>query len=161
MVSVIFSVIIVFSVAMPFLIQTLLGYSVIVYGYIALLLGFGYFVGNFSNKFLLKFYDPIKTSTNALLVNLILAFVILIISFKVHNNLYLLIIPGFLMFFLCGLAFPNLMTQNMNIFSRNAGTASAIFGLILGLTVFITTTLVSTLKSNITMLWMMCFFMLF
>ena len=58
--SLIYSMIVMFNTVGPFIIQDALKYSVIAYGRIALLMGFGYFIGNVLNRQLISFFSTIK-----------------------------------------------------------------------------------------------------
>jgi DHA1 family bicyclomycin/chloramphenicol resistance-like MFS transporter len=52
-----YAMIVVFNIVGPFLIQTVLNYSVLEYGYMALLLGVVYFFGCISNRFLIGHFN--------------------------------------------------------------------------------------------------------
>ena len=63
-------------------------------------------------------------------------------------NLYLVLIPVFIIFFFIGFIVPNALAQTMSLFSNSAGTASSIFGTLTGIVAFLITMFGSNLKTN-------------
>jgi len=126
--SLIYAMLVVFNVIAPFLIQETLHYSAIAYGQIALLLGVGNFLGNFVNFWILHYLSIQKITLYSLIAALGMGLILLLMGLFIQPNLYIIMLPIFFLFFFCGFIFPNIMTMNMNLFSTNAGTSSAIFG---------------------------------
>lgn len=160
---------VIFNVIGPFLIQTVLKYSVVVYGHIALLLGVGYFVGNMVNRHILNYINSSKITLFALIGALCVNVIALYFSVFFESRLLYVLLPTLLLFFFCGLIFPNMMAKCTSLFPKIAGTASAIFGAFLGGVVFLMTSFASILKTNtqkplvITyiIIFMLCFILFF
>jgi multidrug resistance protein len=70
-----YSISVIFNTIGPFIIEEVLKYSVIEYGFIALVLGVGYFVGNIFNRMLIHYLPPIKVAfigiAGGLVINII------------------------------------------------------------------------------------------
>lgn len=146
--SLTYSMLVMFNTVAPFLIRNQLHYSAISYGRIALFMGFGYFIGNLSNRFLIRFFKALSLAEFAFYSALLIAIVMLILAKNLVLNLYIVIIPAFLIFLCCGLVFPNLMSKCMGLFPKNAGTASALFGVAVAGGVFLMTTFATTLNTT-------------
>ena|SRR3990167_9970250 len=127
--ALIYSVLIVFNVIAPFLIQTTLHYSVIDYSHIALFLGFGFFVGNIVNRFMIHYIDSMKLILIASRTGLLVSILMLILGGLIRQNLSTLIFPSIVIFFTCAFGLTNLTAKCMSLFPKIAGTASAIIGL--------------------------------
>ncbi len=145
-VSLVYSSIVIFNVVGPFLLQSVLGYSVVAYGKIALLLGFGYFLGNLLNRVLISYIEPMKLVFIATSIQIFIVCAMLLISLIVNMSAASLLIPVFLLFFVCGLIFPNMMAHCVSLFPQMKGTASAAFGTTLGVSVFFMTMLPSLIS---------------
>jgi DHA1 family bicyclomycin/chloramphenicol resistance-like MFS transporter len=143
-----YSFLVVFTAVSPFLIQDTLHYSVINYGKIILLLGFGYFGGTIFNRFLLNYFSPMANTCYGLMGMFICSVCLLTLTWLLAFSVMTLIIPIWLIFFFSGLVFPNSMTKSLDLFPHSAGTVSALFGTWLGIVVFIMTTLTGLLKIN-------------
>ncbi|MCK4607921.1 MAG: hypothetical protein KAT71_00405 [Gammaproteobacteria bacterium] len=83
-----------------------LKYSVVSYGHIAFLLGFGYFLGNLLNRFVIHYFKPIQIIFFAFIAALLTSLLMIGLGMVVVINLYIILIPTFWLFFLCGLIFP-------------------------------------------------------
>ncbi|MDF2565872.1 MAG: drug resistance transporter, Bcr/CflA subfamily [Massilibacillus sp.] len=143
-----YAIVVLFNVVGPFLIQTVLKYSVIDYGNLALVLGCAYFLGALSNRFASNYFK----SKTLLLFGLLSAFtssiLMMLLGFTFGINLYVVLIPTFLIFFFIGFIVPNALVQTMTLFSKTAGTASSIFGTLTGIIVFFVTIFGSSLKTD-------------
>lgn len=146
--SLIYGMLVIFNVVGPFLIQDKLHYSVIYYGNITFILGFSYFFGTLVNRFLLNYYSPSKNIAVSILGILLCSISLFVFSWCIALNLYSLITPIWLTFFLCGIAFPNGMAKSLGLFPQYGGTASAIFGTWTGIVVGILTALCSSFRVN-------------
>ncbi len=125
-----YSLIIVFQTSGPFLIQTIMGYTPVFFGNLALVLGVMFLTATFICRSLLKKYETnnlLFAITNSLFAISIIA---LIISCFFDNNVILIAIISGIMFFGCGFTFPMSMGKGMSLFRHTAGTASAIMYLI-------------------------------
>ncbi len=132
--SLCYSILVIFSVSGPFLIQRHMGYSAIAYGNSLLLLGFCYFIGTTCSRFLLKFYSLQKIAQFGTML-MGVGFVMLIITavFGIQSLVVILLCCG-LGYLGLGLIFANLMASCIQVFPKNAGTATAVMnsGFVLG-----------------------------
>ncbi len=119
-------VLILFNITGPFLIQNVLKYSVINYGYMALFLGSGYFFGCYINKLTISYVKPHKVSIIAILCGIIVSITMICLGEFLVINLYIILIPIFILLFLSGLIFPNMMSSCLELFSHCGGTVSAV-----------------------------------
>ena len=126
--SLVYAALVVFNVIAPFLIQGTLHYSAIAYGHIALLLGTGYFLGNLLNFWLVHHFNTLKIILFSLITTVCISLLLLLVGLLIQPNLYILIIPIFFLFCFCGLIYPNMMALSVSLFSKSAGTSSAVFG---------------------------------
>lgn len=146
--AIVYSIITIFSIVAPFLIQDVMQYSPIAYGNIALIMGIAYFLGSFFNRFLI---DAMSTYKLLLISNtaiLIVSVVMVILSLAGHLNIWTLTLPTFLIFFGCGIIFPNCMAICMSLFTEIAGTASAVMGFLFVVATSLVSALASLLKSS-------------
>ncbi len=126
--SALYSMIIVFSTASPFLIQNVLHYNPAQYGHILFFLGLMLFLGMIFYRQLLKRYHAQQLLYAILWIWSLLAIVILAVALLLPLTIWYLIIPiAILYFFLPGL-FPCGMTIAMARFSHIAGVAGALIG---------------------------------
>lgn len=143
-----YSVLVLFNVIGPFLIQGVLKYSVIVYGQLALLLGFGYFFGTFSNRFLMHKFESMMLVRFAIILGFIASISMLVLGIAIKINLYIILIPVLIQLYVCGLIFPNTLAKIVSLFPRQAGTANALYGAIICLGVFFMTLFAACLKTD-------------
>ncbi len=146
--SLVYACLVMFNIIGPFLIQVVLKYSVVAYGHIALLLGFGYFLGNIFNRVFISYFKPVRVAFVALCSALFFAGILLYLGIYFRENIYALLLPVLFIFFTFGLIFPNIMAKTVSYFPKNAGTASALFGTFLGSTVFLMTLFSTKLKTT-------------
>lgn len=143
-----YGVIVLFNVVGPFLIEVLLKYSVVQYGNIALILGFAYFFGAMSNRFVINSFNSKYLLCFGLITSLAGSILMIFLGLISPINLYLVLIPVFIIFFFIGFIVPNALAQTMFLFSNSAGTASSIFGTLTGIVAFLITMFGSNLKTN-------------
>lgn len=123
-VGVIWGYVALFSVAGPFLVQTVMHKSAITYGHIALLMGVAWFIGNISNRFI--FHIPEKSKIKpALWLTFITIIIMIILSYAGFFNIPSLVIPTFIIVMLSGLIFPIYIGECLVIFSTLAASANA------------------------------------
>ncbi len=120
--------IIFFNIFGPFLIQTKLGYSVVTFGHIALLMGFAYLLGSTLNTFLLKRMNVGTIVLSGLIVRCLASLVFAIISFYLFD-LPSVVIPIFAILFTVGLHQANVVGACSKAIPEIAGLASALVGL--------------------------------
>lgn len=104
-----YALLVVFSIDAPFIIQTFLKQSVLVYGHLALLMGCGFFIGTMFNRVLINHFSAV----NLIYSNLI--FAILVAAFMVVWNIfygvsiYSIGVPCFLIIFFFGNCYTKLL----------------------------------------------------
>ena len=125
--SLIYGTMAIFNVAGPFLIQTTLKYSAIVFGRAALLLGVAWFLGSFFNRWLNIRYSTQQIATGSIFL-LIVSTVLLLITSFFTLNLWNLLLPIFFVFFAGAIVFGNFFAYSVSLFTANAGAASAVMG---------------------------------
>jgi Bcr/CflA subfamily drug resistance transporter len=143
-----YAIIVVFNIVGPFLIQTVLNYSVVDYGYIALLLGVTYFFGCMSNRLLINCFNIMLLLRIALVGALLGSIGMVFLSVTIGITLFDLLCPVVLILFLCGFIIPCSLAKSMSIFPNAAGTASSVFGALTGIIVALVTMSASTLKTS-------------
>lgn len=145
--AIVYSIITIFSIIGPFLVQEVLHYTAIDYGHIALIMGFGYFFGSLFNRFLINAVHAYKL----LVISNAVAFLISLIMLFVNLgtvNLWTFTVPSFIIFFTGGIIFPNCMGICISLFTDIAGTASAVMGFLFVIATSIVSALASLLKST-------------
>lgn len=148
MLALTYAALVIFSVVGPFLIQVVLKYSVIEYGHIALLLGVAYFFGNTLSSRLIHYFKPMQVALFGIIGGIITSLVLVGLGAVIPLNLYMVIIPIFLLFTFCGLIFPNVMGTALGAIKKNAGIASATMGTVQIGGVFLVSILATTLKTD-------------
>lgn len=123
-----YGVIIIFNVIGPYLVETVLGYSKIDYGHIGLLLGVAVFLGNCANRFLIEYFKPISIINYSIWLFAITSLLMVFAAYIWQLNIWLLLVPAIICFFLSGLFFPNAFTKCISLFQHIAGAASAVLG---------------------------------
>ena len=147
--SLIYSVLILFNLIGPFLIQNVLHFSVVAYGKVALFLGGGYLLGNLFNRLLIHHFEPTDIAVFGLIGGTLISALMVILSITNSMNLYIIIIPVFLLLFMSALIFPHIQAKCFSLFSfQLAGTASAVYGFLLASGGFLLTLFVTTLPLN-------------
>lgn len=123
------SMIITFSVLGPFLLQDSLGFSASVYGWAALLVGLGFFVGNLLNTDLLKHHKPPAVLKLGLAISLAAAVVMAILFLAGLVDLITVMAPTFVIMVGIGLTFPNYYGIAVGVFTDDlTGVANALIG---------------------------------
>ncbi|PIQ43127.1 MAG: MFS transporter [Gammaproteobacteria bacterium CG11_big_fil_rev_8_21_14_0_20_46_22] len=113
-----------FSVSGPFLVQVTLHQSAISYGFIALLMGLAWFLGNTINRVLFNYSKKLKV--NCALSGIFLSAVALLLFAKFgFLNLLALVIPTFISVMLSGLIFPVYISECLITFKELAASANA------------------------------------
>ncbi|VVC77201.1 Bicyclomycin resistance protein [Aquicella siphonis] len=122
-----YAMLILFGVVAPFLIQNVLNYSAVHFGYMALLIGLAWFFGNITNRFMIHIRIEKKVKIS-LMIMLMVTLVMLSFALKDTISIYDIILPTIFLYFLGGLVFPNLFAQNIAIFQHIAGYANGLMG---------------------------------
>mgnify|MGYP000603183344 FL=1 len=126
MMGILYSVAILFNVVAPFLIENVMGYSVVFFGYIALLIGIVWFIGNIINRFTAKVDRRLKSKVCFIVIMSSMSFMLLA-SFFIKNNIYIIIIPYCISFCASGVIFSNYFAHNLSILPSNISASGGAF----------------------------------
>jgi len=121
-----YSMVMVFNMTGPFIIEHHLGFSPIIAGYCSLILGTAWMTGGFAGKATIR-----KPFYKKLFINLflqILFIAAMLISLKFLINLYTLILFAFIIHVTAGFTFNNYFSYTLGLFPKNAGIASGLCG---------------------------------
>lgn len=146
--ALIYAVLVIFNIVGPFLIQNVLHYSVIDYGRIALFLGISYFLGNSCNRLAVQFFQPMKIVFVAIIIAVLISIIMIFLSVVMQLELSIILLPVFLIFFLCGLILPNMAARCVSLFPDIGGTTNAIVGSVMAGGVFVMTAVATAFKTN-------------
>lgn len=125
----IYDLLILFNVVAPFLVESVMHYSIVVYGYVALTTGLAWFLGTLTNRLLHNIDKAVKVKYGYFLL-LISSMILLFLSTQMIN-LYALVIPISFIFYLGGIVFSAYYAQSITIFpSAIAATAGAFMGVV-------------------------------
>lgn len=128
-ITVSWSMIISFSVIGPFLLQDRLHLSAYLYGWSALLVGLGFFLGNLLNTALLKHHGTDAILRLGLAISLLVSLVMLAIALTGFVHLITVMAPTFLIMVGIGLTFPNYYGTAVGVFTSGpTGVANALIG---------------------------------
>jgi MFS transporter, DHA1 family, multidrug resistance protein len=141
------SVVILFSIVGPFLIQNILHYSSVKFGQMALLMGLAWFLGNITNRMIINidFSRKVRFCLSAMFIN---AVIMLAISLYQSINLPDLLLQTFIMIYLGGIIFPNYFARNIAWFPNNAAAANSLSGGFMTIIAGVSSGIGSLLKSN-------------
>lgn len=121
-----YSVVMVFNIAGPFVVEQHFEYSPVVIGYCTLVLGFAWMIGGI----LSKRFTPVdfnKKIGRVSLIQLVIITIFITLGFNL-DNLIVLVAFAFLIHICSGFLFTNYFTQNMIFFPGNAGIAGGLMG---------------------------------
>lgn len=121
-----YSVVMVFNIAGPFVIENTFHFDAVVIGYCTLILGFSWMIGGIIGKRLIALDFNRKAST-AGIVQLTLITVLFLIGYG-YQQLWSLMIFAFLIHICSGFLYNVFFTQGMLYFPQNAGMASGLLG---------------------------------
>lgn len=123
-----YTLIVLFNVIAPFMIQQTLGYDAIFYGHIALIMGCAYFFGTLSYSMLLKHIHVNILVASAFLFILFAALVFVVIAMHGLLNLEAIVIPIFLILFSIGYIMPPASSLALSLFPEKSGLCSSLMG---------------------------------
>ena len=146
-VALMYSVLTVFNVVGPFIVQKHLGYSPVVYGYIALALGFSWFLGNTLNRFLVNIPAPKRIMTG-LIGGTTVGIIMVILAMTVPLTIWLIAIPTWLLILYASFAFPASYAGAMGVHAHIAGTTSSVMGTLMVIGAAIATTISALLGTD-------------
>lgn len=121
-----YSMVMIYNMTGPFIIEHHLHLSPVVAGYSSLVLGFAWMVGGFIGKATINNPFFRKMATNLILQ--IIFVTAMIISVQYISNLYSMVIFAFLIHVTAGYIFNNYFTFCLGLFPKNAGIASGLTG---------------------------------
>ena len=119
----------VFNTLAPFLIQDVLGYDPIFYGYMALLAGLAFMAGSASNTWLVRHVTSVQVIAAGVLITGVAATFMTVSHLLLPASLGLLLIPSCLVIFGAGLQYPNLAVRIFQPFPGMADLVSSCYGL--------------------------------
>ena len=137
-----YSVVMVFNITGPFIIENAFHQNSVVIGYCSLILGFSWMIGGILSKKLVLYSFKKRILFSALLQVVLIA-VLLGIGFS-YENLYVLIAFAFVIHICSGFLYTIFFTNSMLYFPNNAGIAGGLLG---GL-VYVITSITSYVISN-------------
>ena len=121
--GILYSIIGLFCIHAPFLIQDTMNYSSLIYAIITLCCGISYMFGSIiSNKISAKLLFTISS-----ILSILSSLILTILCFFKFISLFI-VTPIFFLMLSCGLLLPRITAYTLAIFKLQAGTASAIFG---------------------------------
>ena len=121
-----YAMVMVYNMTGPFIIEHHLKFSAVTAGYCSLIQGFAWMVGGFISKSTIDRPFFRKLAVNKSLQLLIA--VLMLLSYRLADNLYALVSFAFLIHIGAGYTFNNYMTVSMTRFPKNAGIASGLTG---------------------------------
>ncbi|MCX7120520.1 MAG: MFS transporter [Gammaproteobacteria bacterium] len=125
-----YSLLIIFNVAGPFLIQGTMHYSPIFFGHVAFFLGVVFVGGTFFGKYLLKKHSVEKIWLVGINLSLLVGIISFVISYVDPQSVVLTVFISALMFISCGVLFPLSLGKGLSLFRHVAGTATAVMYLV-------------------------------
>lgn len=128
--GIVYSLIIAFNTAGPFLIQTEFHYSPIFFGHLALCLGLVFLLSTFVCRHLLKTYKVEQLFFIVIHLFILIVGIGVLISYFFEKSIVLIAVISALMFFAGGFIFPMSMGKGLSLFRHIAGTATATMYLI-------------------------------
>lgn len=147
-----YSMIILFAVLGPFLIQDTLHYSAIQFGRVALLIGLAWLLGGLTNRLMINVALVTKEKI-CFWSMLVVSGVMLLIAFLLPLNIYNIIIPSMLLMWLGGIVFPNYFARAIALFPTATGSANALFSAFVFLITGASSGLATFLKSTNQISW--------
>lgn len=121
-----YTMVMIYNMTGPFIVEHHLHFSPLVAGYSSLILGFAWMVGGFIGKATIN-HPFFKKMTTNLVVQLIFTGSMLL-SIQFISSLYTLILFAFLIHVTAGYIFNNYFTFCLGLFPKNAGIASGLTG---------------------------------
>ena len=148
MMALTYSLIILFNVVAPFMLQTYLAYTPVGYGHIAFVMGFAFFLGTSTNRVLVHNFSIWQILPVAIYIWLAASIGMLIWGSIFVLSVYSLTVPTFIIIYASGLVFPNCLGNCLSLFPKNAGSASAIIGMMFVIGTSLMGTIGSFLESD-------------
>lgn len=122
-----YSILLLFAVVGPFLIQDVLHYSPEQFGRMALLMGLAWFLGAMSTRFMLGI--SVQTKAKRVLWGMLcIALLSVAIAWLLPLSVYSILIPVISLSYLGGVLFPCYFVHSLSLFPHISGSANALFG---------------------------------
>ncbi|WP_395947167.1 MFS transporter [Caedibacter taeniospiralis] len=125
-----YSLIVGFQTVAPFLIEEVMGYSVLHFSYIAFILGIVFVLSTFINRKLIDRVEFNRLMGINITIAIIAVALALLLGLLLKNPIYVLTGLSATMFYVCGAIFPLSMGKGISMFRLIAGTAAAIMFLV-------------------------------
>jgi len=123
------STIITFSIIGPFLIQNALGFSATIYGYSALFIGLGFFLGNILNTRWMAHLSQNALIRIGLFISILASLSLLGMMLFYLFNIWTIMVPSFFVMIGIGFCFPNYYGKAVSVFTEQyVGIANALIG---------------------------------
>ncbi len=150
----------IFNVLGPFLVQHHMGYSAVVYGHMAMILGLGWLLGSLTNRLLLAHFKPETCLKVGAVTVLVMIAVYWVIASLLPLTLWTLILPALFLFSGGCICFTNTFGFILARFPKKTGTASSLYGssMIVGIAVMTYLASYTHLNSQIPMIWIYTIF---
>lgn len=145
--ALLYSLIILFSVVAPFLIQDILHYSAIQFGHVALLIGIVWMLGSITNQMTLRM-EINKKIYLCLGLMFFISLIAILTTLLFKMNIYTILIPILAMIWLGGIIFPNNFANIMALYPNSTASVNGLFGSLLFLFTAMCTFIGSSLQST-------------
>ena len=146
--SLLWSVIPIFGILAPFIIQNLLHQSAKAYGQYALFIGLGFLLGNLLNNILIRKFEHFKIILVSLFLVIVISIVQSIFMFANMLSIVTVMLPSVLIMFFIGIVFPLLFGGAAVAEKRLVGVASALIGCLICLGAFVITFIISLFETH-------------
>jgi MFS transporter, DHA1 family, multidrug resistance protein len=145
----------IFNVLAPFLVEHHMGYSPVVYGHMAMILGLGWLAGSLTNRLLLSHYEPETCLSIGAVTVLVVMAGYWVVAVLLPLSLWTLVLPALCLFAGSSICFTNTFGFILERFPKKTGTASSLYGasMIVGIAVMTFFAGYAHLNSQFPMLW--------
>ncbi len=120
-----YALMLIFSVIGPFIIQSILHYSVVTFGYVSLLMGIAWLLGNIINGFLVEKFSIAQILRASMVTLLSLALLMLILAIW-WFNLEMIVIFTFALLFTGSIVYTNVFGESLSLFRQQANVANGL-----------------------------------
>ena len=125
--GILYSIIMLFTIVGPFLIQNILHYSAAQFGQVALITGLSWFIAGMINRFLLHIsFEP--KALFCFTTMFVITVIALFIDSMIPMTIYSIVIPIIFLLLTGGILFPHCFARSMAFFPKMTGSANALFG---------------------------------
>lgn len=118
-----------YSMISPFLMQSSLSLTPVLYSWTTLMIASGYFFGSFFNSQLIAKFQQKQLVNGGLGLFFIGTFLLLLFSVFHYFSVMTIVTPMTIIFIAAGICYPNFSTISLQLFKGLTGTASAVLGL--------------------------------